>query len=179
MLEQCWDTNADELFFDFTELIEYAKSLPITKHSVLKFGSKIFDPLSFLSLFTVRVKILLQQFCLTRAHWDSELNGDFRKTYLKLFSELKTLNSTRIPRALYKNDSNPVSSQIHGFSDASEAALAGVVYLRTEIENGEIDVRQVTSKMKVLPPLLVKPYHVLSYKEQVPSYILSVLLRTP
>ena len=65
VLEQCWDTNADELFFDFTELIEYAKSLPITKHSVLKFGSKIFDPLSFLSLFTVRVKILLQQLSYT------------------------------------------------------------------------------------------------------------------
>ena len=38
VLGQFWDTNADELFFDFTELIEYAKSLPITKRSVLKFG---------------------------------------------------------------------------------------------------------------------------------------------
>ena len=77
--------------------------------------------------------------------------GDYKKTYLKLFSELKTLNSIRIPRALYKNDSDPVSSQIHGFSDASEAAFAGVVYLRTAFENGEIDVRQVASKPKVAP----------------------------
>ena len=38
VLGQFWDTNADELFFDFTELIEYAKSLPIIKRSVLKFG---------------------------------------------------------------------------------------------------------------------------------------------
>ena len=70
---------------------------------------------------------------------------------MKLLSELKILNSIRIPRALYKNDSDPVSSQIHGFSDASETAFAGAVYLRTEFKNGEIDVRQVASKTKVAP----------------------------
>ena len=66
-------------------------------------------------------------------------------------SELKTLNFIRILRALYKNDSDPVHSQIHGFSDASEAAFAGAVYLQTELKNGKIDVRQVASKTKVAP----------------------------
>ena len=112
---------------------------------------KNFRPTRFPHSLTVRVKILFQQICLTRADWDSELQGDYRKTYLKLLSELKTLNSIRIPRALYKNDSDPVSSQIHGFSDAFEAAFAGAVYLRTEFKNGEIDVRQVASKTKVAP----------------------------
>ena len=43
------------------------------------------------------------------------------------------------------------SIQLHGFSDASEAAYAGVVYLRLTDSNGRVHTSLVTSKTKVAP----------------------------
>jgi hypothetical protein len=48
VLGKIWDTNTDMLLFNFEELIEYSKSLPMTKRSFLEWSSKIFDPLGFL-----------------------------------------------------------------------------------------------------------------------------------
>ena len=50
-----WDVHIDELKCDTTELIAYAKSLPITKRSVLNISAKIFDPLGLLSPFTIKI----------------------------------------------------------------------------------------------------------------------------
>jgi hypothetical protein len=38
VLGKIWDTDTDMLLFDFEELIEYAKSLPMTKRSFLLFS---------------------------------------------------------------------------------------------------------------------------------------------
>jgi hypothetical protein len=66
VLGKIWDTNTDMLLFNFEELIEYAKSLPMTKRSFLKWSSKIFDPLGFLTPFTIKLKMLFQELCLAK-----------------------------------------------------------------------------------------------------------------
>jgi hypothetical protein len=71
-----WNTNSDELFFDLENLITYAKSLPITKRASLKLTAKIFDPLGFLSPFTIRLKAMFQILCCDKIDWDEELHGD-------------------------------------------------------------------------------------------------------
>ena len=40
-----WDTMSDELRFEFVSVMEYLKSLPPTKRSVLKLSAKLFDHL--------------------------------------------------------------------------------------------------------------------------------------
>ena len=52
-----WDTMSDELRFEFVSVMEYLKSLPPTKISVLKLSAKLFDPLSLLSPFFVNMNI--------------------------------------------------------------------------------------------------------------------------
>ena len=47
--------------------------------------------------------------------------------------------------------SNVASMQLHGFSDASECAYTGVVYLRMVDSEGRVHVSLVTSKTKVAP----------------------------
>ena len=49
VLEMTWEIVEDMFLFNLEELIKYAKSLPVTKRSLLKWSSKIFDPLGFLS----------------------------------------------------------------------------------------------------------------------------------
>ena len=51
--------------------MDYAKTLPLTKRSVLQLLAKIFDPLSFLALFTIVIKILFQLLCMDSANWDN------------------------------------------------------------------------------------------------------------
>lgn len=70
-----WDTVADEFFFNFNDLYNYGISPPATKCSVLKLSAKIFDPIGFLTLPTVKTKILFQELCLIKVDWDNELHN--------------------------------------------------------------------------------------------------------
>ena len=151
VLGMAWDTAEDTFLFNLTELIEYAKSLPVTKRSLLKWSSKIFDPLGFLSPFTIKLKILFQIMCLDKLDWDGELQDDLRKQWNSLLSEIEFLNDIRLPRCYYLTYSKSLTTQIHGFSDASERAIGAVVYARTVYENGGVDVKLIASKTRVAP----------------------------
>ena len=146
-----WDSDSDKIYFDVHHVIDFANSLPPTKRSLLKIAAKIFDPLGCLSLFTINLKVMFQQFCLDKRGWDEELSGDERRKYEVFISELAKLQCVSIPRCYFLKGKKVKNVQIHGFSDASECAYAGVVYLRVEYESGEVQVRFVTSKAKVSP----------------------------
>ena len=151
VLGMAWDTAEDTFLFNLTGIIEYAKSLPVTKRSLLKWSSKIFDPLGLLSPFTIKLKILFQLMCLDKLDWDGELQEDLRKQWNNLLSELESLNNVRVPRCYYLPQLKSLTTQIHGFSDASERAMGAVVYIRTVYENGSVDVKLIASKTRVAP----------------------------
>ena len=91
-----WNTRSDELFFDFDDLITYAKSLPITKRALLKLPAKIFDPLGFLSPFTIRLKVMFQILCCEKIDWDEELHGDSRDMFNSFVTDLQHLSNVRV-----------------------------------------------------------------------------------
>ena len=148
-----WNIETDEIFFDTIETVEYAKTLPVTKRSLLKYTAKIFDPLGVLCPFVIKLKALFQEMCVEKVDWDEELQGDFRLKYFNSISELQELQRISLPRCYFK-EKKIVSVQLHGFSDASERAFASVIYIRVEYEDGEIDVKFVSSKARVSP---IKP----------------------
>ena len=151
VLGMTWDIVEDMFLFNLEELIKYAKSLPVTQRSLLKWSSKIFDPLGFLSPFTIRLKILFQLLCLEKTEWDSELQGDLRKQWDSLISELEFLKTVRVPRCIYWPKLNRLFTQLHGFSDASERAIGAVVYARAVYEDDRIDIKMIASKTRVAP----------------------------
>jgi hypothetical protein len=151
VLGMAWDTADDTFLFNLEELIEYAKSLPVTKRSLLRWSSKIFDPLGFLSPFTIRLKILFQMMCMNKIDWDGELQGDLRKQWDTLISELKYVREVRVSRCYFLMNFSRLITQIHGFSDASERAIGAVVYTRTVYETGRIDTKLLASKTRVAP----------------------------
>lgn len=61
------------------------------------------------------------------------------------------LSTHHIARCYYPKEAGIVSTQLHGFSDASEKAYSGVVYLRMEDSNGMIYTSLVASKTRVAP----------------------------
>ena len=68
------------------------------------------------------------------------------------FNEFSSLAKLNIPRCYFVREKKPVCRQLHGFSDASDQAIAVVVYLRTAYQAGDVDVRLIASKTKVAPP---------------------------
>ena len=65
--------------------------------------------------------------------------------------ELPILRDILIPRCYTPKSETPLSVQLHGFCDASESAYAAVVYLRSELQQGQIHLALVAAKTKVAP----------------------------
>ncbi len=74
----------------------------------------------------IKAKILLQLLF----NWDDLVPREILDVWTQWRFDLSSLSSKHIPRCYYPNEATIVSTQLHGFSDASENAYAGVVYLR-------------------------------------------------
>ena len=146
-----WDTMSDELLFEFVSVMEYLKSLPPTKRSVLKLSAKLFDPLGLLSPFVVNMKIWFQKLRVDKVNWDDRLEGTMLAKWNHLFNEFSSSTKLNIQRCYFVREKKSVCGQLHGFSDASEQVTAAVVYLRTVYEAGDVDVQLIDSKTKVAP----------------------------
>ncbi len=64
-----WNYKTDTLHQEHSDLVEYAKSLPATKRSVLKLSAKIFDPIGLITPLTIHMKVLFQMLCSSDYDW--------------------------------------------------------------------------------------------------------------
>ena len=146
-----WDTVNDAFGFDSAEVTEYVKSLPPAKRSVLKGSAKLFAPLGLGSPLTENLKMLFQKLSADKAKWDLHLEGEMLKILKQLPCEFGALSKSAIPRCYFMKKRRPVCDQLHGFSGASENAIAAAVHMSTAYQDGDNEVRVVESKTKVSP----------------------------
>ena len=83
--------------------------------------------------------------------WDDPVPDAIRQVWYQWRNELRLLSSHHVPRCYFPKSSKIVSMELHGYSDASQLAYAGVVYLRMVDESGDIHISLVLSKTKVAP----------------------------
>ena len=93
-----------------------------TKGNVLKKTATIFDPLGFLTPFTVRRKILMQQVCTEGVTWGEVLPVQLEKKWKIWFGELSDLRRIKIPRCLKDPHIGEERMTVYTFTDASEKA---------------------------------------------------------
>lgn len=143
-----WNASSDSFRVSVTELppIEC-----ITKRSLVSDVAKTFDALGWYSPAIVKAKVLLQMLWLEGIGWDDCVPTAVLEEWSKWRQELPLLSTHCIPRCYHPKEATIVSTQLHGFSDASEKAYAAVVYLRMEDSNGMIHTSLVTSKTRVAP----------------------------
>ena len=98
-----WNTKTDEFLFNFTELVKFANTLPVTKRSLLKISAKVFDPLGFLSPYVIQLKCMFQELCAEKIDWDRELHGDWLSKWTSFLSELESLNKVRVISSRLQN----------------------------------------------------------------------------
>ena len=123
----------------------------MTKRNIVSDVAKVFDALGLFSPATIKMKILLQRLWEIKLDWDDPVPNDVQEVWSQWRMELPSLSTIHIPRCYSPNGFYVTSMQLHGFSDASEEAYAGVVYLRLVDSKGNTHTSLVISKTRVSP----------------------------
>ncbi|XP_036347102.1 uncharacterized protein LOC118756446, partial [Rhagoletis pomonella] len=146
-----WDPNKDvfKYAFRFARLkrnVVEGDTTP-TKREILQVLMSIFDPLGFLSHYTITLKILLQEIWRSRLGWDEEIDDVMNVKWRQWKAGLAAMSSVEIPRcySLYLTVAEDV--QLHTFVDAGEYGYAAVCYLRVKTAT-HIDVCIIAAKSK-------------------------------
>lgn len=123
----------------------------LTKRGLVSDVAKTFDALGWFSPSTIKAKILMQQLWELKVDWDDPVPEEIHNAWLQWRTELPLLTLMSISRCYFNKDSQVVTTEMHGFADASEDAYAAVVYLRTTDASGHTHISLVMSKTKVAP----------------------------
>ena len=143
-----WNSNLDHLRLTFSQPPSLEK---VTKCGLISDVAKTFDVLGWFSPAIIKVKILFQRLWEMKVDWDDPVPSSVHEPWLQWRSELHLLSKRHIPRCYFPKDAHISTIQLHGFSDASENAYAGVAYLRMVDTEGRVHVSLVMSKTKVAP----------------------------
>ncbi|XP_003367932.1 Pao retrotransposon peptidase superfamily, partial [Trichinella spiralis] len=141
-----WDTKSDQLSFRQLKIDAEAQD---TKRTLLSLAATIFDPLGYLTPFTVRAKMLLQLLWQEGTSWDDPLPVPVAAVWRNWKGELADLSQVSIDRACIQCSLMEVAyMDLHGFADASGSAYGAVVYLRLVHGNGKVEVRFIAAKSR-------------------------------
>ena len=108
---------------------------------------KIYDPLGVVAPTVVLFKALFQETWSAVKGWDDELPSNLSALWSTYINELPLLSKLRIPRYI----AAPYQSiELQGFADASNVAVAAVVYSRIQIGDAYL-TRLIASKTRTAP----------------------------
>ena len=121
----------------------------VTKRMVLADVAHIFDPIGLVSPVIIVAKIFMQELWKQKFDWDAALPLHLHTKWTAFRSGLKHLDQIRVPRLT--KGSNPGTTQLHIFSDASERAFGAAIYMRSVNDNNVIETKLLCSKSRVSP----------------------------
>ncbi|XP_062540956.1 uncharacterized protein LOC134208994 [Armigeres subalbatus] len=142
-----WDTLRDELRF------KQPKWIPtdtITKRIVLSQLASLFDPLGLISPAIVKAKIFMQALWKHQIDWDTPLPSAVQLEWREYQQQMAHLGQVSVPRFVLPMR-NANTYELHGFSDASEAAYGACLYIRSITPDGFCTVRLLSAKSRVAP----------------------------
>ncbi|XP_058448777.1 uncharacterized protein LOC131428752 [Malaya genurostris] len=141
-----WEPSTDLLSFKTPNWKEYTV---LNKRAILSQISSLFDPLGLIGPTISKAKIMLQNLWRLQLDWDTPVAKSFACQWYDFQQNLSALTDLRVSRPVISPGYDRV--EIHGFSDASEAAYGACIYLRSIQSEGSCTVRLLISKSKVAP----------------------------
>ncbi|XP_031341031.1 uncharacterized protein LOC116169144 [Photinus pyralis] len=141
-----WDNNRDTIGYSLSFDVNENK---VTKRTILSIVAKIFDPLGLLGPITVKIKIILQRLWSEQLNWDESVPLHIYTEWKRIVNSLKNIENVRLPRQV--TIQNYTELELHGFCDASEAAYACCVYIRSKDKEGNIKCNLLCAKSRVAP----------------------------
>ena len=137
-----WCTESDTFRFRI-EL----RDKPATRRGIVSTISSVYDPLGAVSPVILVGKQILQALCLQNVSWDDPIPEDILPLWEKWRTELPLLKKLMFPRSLKPMDfGDPVQTEIHSFSDASNSGIGQISYLRIVNHTGEVHVSYLPAK---------------------------------
>ena len=142
-----WNVATDQFHLCISKPPSVSK---MTKRNVVSDVAKVFNALGLFSpVTTVKMKILLQRLWETKLDWDDPVPDNLLEVWSQCKMKLPSLSTMHVPRCYSPIGFSLSSVQLHGFSDASEEAYAGVVYLCLVDPTGKVHTAIVMSKTRV------------------------------
>lgn len=143
-----WVPHLDK--FEYNSPSVYKEIQNITKRSILSFVAKIFDPLGILGPLSIRAKLIIQKLWKLHIDWDdTNIPEELISDWLKLKFEVSQVGLMQVPRHVVVK--HPKFIEIHGFSDASECAYAGCIFIRSIDYDKHIESHLLCAKSRVSP----------------------------
>ena len=151
-----WDTVQDTVKCCTENLMDMEDSPVITKRQLLKWVGSLYDPLGFLSPYSIRIKKLFQDTCLTKSSWDTELPEHINKQFFRWKEELPLIPGMDMSRYIFPELDQTYRKgkprfAIHAFGDASTIGYAAVIYVSARDKSGNFSTRLLLSKARVAP----------------------------
>ena len=150
-----WDVLDDDLSCVVEPILKIAISTQPTKRNILSVVASLFDPLGFLSPFTLPAKLIFQSLCKDKISWDENLPTHILAQWGKWIDNLTQISNLKMPRYIFKGilfeNEGPETIEIHTFCDASQQGYCTVIYLRVKDKLNNYHVRFFMSKSRVAP----------------------------
>ena len=147
-----WDTGNDLLVYDFTEIINIALELELTKRNVLRISAMFYDPLGLISPITLQFRLIFKSLCTKKLSWDSPIPLHYAVKWKKLLHNLKSLNTISAKRCLFTDSLDERNTiELHGFCDSSKEAYSSVIYVREVSQSNEVHTRLYSAKCRLVP----------------------------
>lgn len=144
-----WDPTDDAFL---PEGVDIPTDVVVTKRVILSFLARMFDPLGLLTPYVMTVKRLFQETWRLGLDWDQEVPEDIKARFLSWLAGLSLVKETSVPRSYCAGGWDDVrATEVHVFSDASEAGYGAVVYLRLTLTDGSVVTPLVMSRARVAP----------------------------
>ena len=171
-----WNDLDDVLIFNIREMFMDALEIIPTKRNILKLIASAYDPIGFLQPIWIKLKMLFQNICRLNIDWDDNI-GDLKISWRKIILCIQAMENIILDRCYFINEiSDPINNiTLHGFSNASELAYGACIYIKSIYRSGNIIVKLVTSKSRVIP---MKKKYSIPRLELLGAFILSKLTIT-
>jgi len=124
---------------------------PLTRRGLLSTMCSVYDPLGFVSPFTLVAKKLMQDLTRLKLGWDEPLPKRELSQWIRWCEDLAKLRLVRVPRCLKGDAQNDVHYQLHHFADASCAAYGAVTYLRVKGPSGKATCSLLMARSRLAP----------------------------
>ena len=141
-----WDSPKDVM----AAQVQLPDHFVSTKRGIVSDTARSFDILGWLAPVMLNMKILFQQLWKLKVDWDESLEEALVRKHKEWRQQLPLLKAVALTRCYFRSEET-VSVELHGFSDASEAAFAATIYIRAVYEDGSVSSKLVIAKTRVAP----------------------------